>query len=197
MFECMRFTVCMIECVMYACVCVYGVCVYGVRVVCVCVLCVCVLCVCVCVCVWWVCVCVCVVCVCVCVVCVCVWWVCVCVVCVCVCVCVVCVCVCVCGVCVCVCVCVTALPCSLLSEGVQKGVRVEELCEVQSTLLQQRTSMPPLLSCPKGEGLAHKRTEVEGGVIRSLPEVTPGQRDLHRCIHCEPFTGLVALDTAF
>ena len=74
----------------------------------------------------------------------------------------------------------TALPCSLLSEGVQEGVRVEELCEVQSTILQQRTSTPPLLPRPKSKGLAHKRAEVEGGVIRPLPEVTPGQRDLQR-----------------
>jgi len=102
----------------------------------------------------------------------------------------VCVYVCMCGVHVCVCVlceCMTALPCSLLSEGVQKGVRVEELREVQSTL-QQCTTTPPLLPCPKGKGLAHNRAEVEGGVIRPLPEITPGCWHLQTHMLWIPFT---------
>ena len=177
---------------MCVCVCCVHVCVCYVHV-CVCVLYACVVHVC-CVHVWCACVCVCAVCMCVCgccVMCVCMCGVhvcgCMCGVHVCVCVHVWCACVCVC-VCMCVCVlceCMTALPCSLLSEGIQKGVRVKELREVKSTPLQQCTTTSLLLPCPKGKGLAHKRAEVEGGVIRPLPEITPGCWHLQRHPCCE------------
>ena len=80
------------------------------------------------------------------------------------------------------------LPCSLLPKGIQKSVGMEKFRQVQSTLLQQRTCTALLFPCSKSKGLSHKRAEVECGVIRSFPEVVPGQWNLHKnnmvFIHC-------------
>ena len=84
------------------------------------------------------------------------------------------------NICMCISVATPYLPCGLLPEGIQKSVGMEKFRQVQSALLQQCTCMALLFPCSKSKGLGHKGVKVECGVIRSFPQVVPGQWNLQR-----------------